>query len=179
MDGYYKQRENQLDDGLFGQTLILSAFNYAKGGFTAWNSPPATPTAGSPRMPMSPSREAQGKDWSSAQFLFDPTDAGLCQKPLDRSGSRPARDRLLRRVLHLEGRHRGGTRVYVDALYGSGLHQDGPATIPGDPDNTCSKWLDRSVILPGQCWRGTKFQCGQRQNSESPAGRREPHRQHL
>ena len=31
LDGYYKRAKNQLDDGLFGQTLILSAFNYAKG----------------------------------------------------------------------------------------------------------------------------------------------------
>ena len=29
LDGYYKRARNQLDDGLFGQTLILSAFNYA------------------------------------------------------------------------------------------------------------------------------------------------------
>ncbi|MDE3068433.1 MAG: TonB-dependent receptor [Verrucomicrobiota bacterium] len=31
VDGYYKTAKDQLDDGLFGQTLILSAFNYAKG----------------------------------------------------------------------------------------------------------------------------------------------------
>ena len=31
VDGYYKIAQNQLDDGLFGQTLILSAFNYARG----------------------------------------------------------------------------------------------------------------------------------------------------
>ena len=31
VDGYYKTAQHQLDDGLFGQTLILSAFNYAKG----------------------------------------------------------------------------------------------------------------------------------------------------
>jgi len=31
VDGYYKHAHNQLDDGLFGQTLILSAFNYEKG----------------------------------------------------------------------------------------------------------------------------------------------------
>jgi hypothetical protein len=31
LDGYYKKARNQLDDGLFGQTLILSAFNYAQG----------------------------------------------------------------------------------------------------------------------------------------------------
>jgi outer membrane receptor protein involved in Fe transport len=31
VDGYYKQARNQMDDGLFGQSLILSAFNYARG----------------------------------------------------------------------------------------------------------------------------------------------------
>src|SRR5208282_3812477 len=31
LDGYYKTAKNQLDDGLFGQTLILSSFNYEKG----------------------------------------------------------------------------------------------------------------------------------------------------
>jgi len=31
LDGYYKTAQQQLDDGLFGQTLILSAFNYEKG----------------------------------------------------------------------------------------------------------------------------------------------------
>ena len=31
VDGYYKDAKNQLDDGLFGQTLILSAFNYDQG----------------------------------------------------------------------------------------------------------------------------------------------------
>ena len=31
VDGYYKYAKNQLDDGLFGQTLILSAFNYREG----------------------------------------------------------------------------------------------------------------------------------------------------
>jgi len=31
LDGYYKTARNQLDDGLFGQSLILSAFNYQKG----------------------------------------------------------------------------------------------------------------------------------------------------
>jgi len=29
--GYYKEARNQLDDGLFGQSLILSQFNYAEG----------------------------------------------------------------------------------------------------------------------------------------------------
>ena len=31
MDGYYKTAQQQLDDGLFGQSLILSSFNYSQG----------------------------------------------------------------------------------------------------------------------------------------------------
>ncbi len=31
VDGYYKYAQQQLDDGLFGQSQILSAFNYARG----------------------------------------------------------------------------------------------------------------------------------------------------
>ena len=31
VDGYYKTAKNQLDDGFFGQSLILSAFNYTEG----------------------------------------------------------------------------------------------------------------------------------------------------
>ena len=74
LDGYYKRAKNQLDDGLFGQTLILSAFNYArgevygarvhglvfKGGFTTY-------------LNLAHS-VAKGEDWNSAQFLFSPDD---------------------------------------------------------------------------------------------------------
>jgi len=31
LDGYYKNARDKLDDGLFGQTLILSVFNYTRG----------------------------------------------------------------------------------------------------------------------------------------------------
>jgi len=69
VDGYYKTARNQLDDGLFGQSLILSAFNYrdgqiggveftssyTKGGFSAYAN-------------LAKSR-AMGRDWDSAQFL--------------------------------------------------------------------------------------------------------------
>jgi len=47
VDGYYKTARQQLDDGLFGQSLILSSFNYARAGSGAWNSPPTTPPAAS------------------------------------------------------------------------------------------------------------------------------------
>ncbi len=76
--------------------------------------------------------QAQGKDWSSAQFLFDPTDAAYVKDHwiyLDHdqavSGSLGAS--------YLWKELNGSTRVYVDAIYGSGLRTDatsGGQTIP-------------------------------------------------
>ena len=74
VDGYYKTARNQLDDGLFGQSLILSAFNYAKGRVYGVEFTGSYNKAAFPPMPTSPGRQAQGKDWESAQFLFDPND---------------------------------------------------------------------------------------------------------
>ena len=69
---------------------------------------------------------AQGEDWTSAQFLFEPGDAELRQKSLDLSRPRQTVHRLVRRVLHLEGIGSAtSTLVYLDAIYGSGLRQDG------------------------------------------------------
>jgi hypothetical protein len=71
---------------------------------------------------------AQGENWSSAQFLFKPADLAYVQNhwiSLDHdqrvSGSFGAS------YLWREG-SRSSTRVYVDALYGSGLRTD--ATAP-------------------------------------------------
>src|SRR5438445_11999355 len=78
--------------------------------------------------------KAQGKDWSSSQFLFDPTDAAYVKNHwiyLDHdqtvSGSFG--------VSYLWKELYGSTRAYVDALYGSGLRTDAPgvpngATVP-------------------------------------------------
>jgi hypothetical protein len=76
---------------------------------------------------------AKGEDWSSAQFLFDPADIAYVKNHwiyLDHdqrvSGSFGAS--------YLWKRSDGSTRVYVDALYGSGLRTDATAadgtTIP-------------------------------------------------
>jgi outer membrane receptor protein involved in Fe transport len=121
VDGYYKYAHNQLDDGLFGQTLILSAFNYAKGkvygveftgNYTFGNFSTYANVAWS---------QAQGEDWTSAQFLFSPSDLAYVQNHwiyLDHdqrvTGSFGA-------AYTLKEDDKNSTRVYVDALYGSGL----------------------------------------------------------
>src|SRR5882724_8936874 len=75
LDGYYKQAKNQLDDGLFGQTLILSAFNYAKGEIYGVEFTGSYNNGGFSTYANLAYGVAKGEGWNSAQFLFDPTDA--------------------------------------------------------------------------------------------------------
>ena len=63
---------DQLDDGLFGQTLILSAFNYAKGQVYGVEFTGSYNQGGFSSYANLAWSQAQGKDWNSAQFLFDP-----------------------------------------------------------------------------------------------------------
>jgi len=75
VDGYYKQARNQLDDGLFGQTLILSAFNYREGRVYGVEFTTSYITNGLSTYATWQFPRRQGKDWNSPQFLFDPSDA--------------------------------------------------------------------------------------------------------
>ncbi len=133
VDGYYKNSKNQLDDGLFGQTLILSAFNYAEGEIYGVEFTGTYTTGGFSTYANLAYSEARGKDWNSAQFLFDTADLAYVKNNwiyLDHdqpvTGSFGAS--------YLWKRERGSSRVYVDALYGSGLRTDSTtpdgSTIP-------------------------------------------------
>jgi outer membrane receptor protein involved in Fe transport len=123
LDGYYKTASNQLDDGLFGQSLILSAFNYQKGRVYGVELTASYTAGGFSAYANLARSEAQGKNWSSAQFLFDPNDLAYVQDHwihLDHdqrlSGSCGA-------SYTWQG-SRGSTRAYVDVLYGTGLRTD-------------------------------------------------------
>jgi outer membrane receptor protein involved in Fe transport len=123
LDGYYKRAKNQLDDGLFGQTLILSAFNYAQGKVYGLELTGSYSTGGFTAYVNLAHSVAQGEDWNSAEFLFDPTALAYVKNHwifLDHdqalSGSFGAD--------YVWKRSRGDTRVYVDAIYGTGLRTD-------------------------------------------------------
>jgi outer membrane receptor protein involved in Fe transport len=121
VDGYYKEAKNQLDDGLFGQTLILSAFNYAKGQIYGTEFTANYDHGGFSTYANVALSEAKGEDWNSAQFLFSPGDLAYTQNHwiyLDHD----------QRITGSFGTSytwkesdRMGTRIYGDALYGSGL----------------------------------------------------------
>jgi outer membrane receptor protein involved in Fe transport len=133
LDGYYKRATNQLDDGLFGQTLILSAFNYARGEIYGLEFSGSYSAGGFSTYLNLAHSVAKGEDWNSAQFLFSPADLAYVRNHwifLDHdqvlSGSFGAD--------YVWKRSRGATRVYVDTLYGTGLRTDAAApdgsTIP-------------------------------------------------
>ncbi|MGO8678940.1 MAG: TonB-dependent receptor domain-containing protein [Limisphaerales bacterium] len=130
VDGYYKTAKQQLDDGLFGQTLILSAFNYEKGRIYGVEFPVTYTHDGFAAYANVAYSVAQGENWDSAQFLFDPTDLNYVKNHwiyLDHdqrvTGSFGA-SYLWKETL-------GATRVFADSLYGSGLRQDGGGFEPG------------------------------------------------
>jgi len=134
VDGYYKKAKNQLDDGLFGQTLILSAFNYREGEVYGIEFPITYTIGGFSTYANVACSVARGKDWNSAQFLFDPDDIAYVKNNwinLDHdqtvTGSFGAS--------YLWQREHGSSRVFVDALYGSGLRADGGGLEPvsGNP----------------------------------------------
>jgi outer membrane receptor protein involved in Fe transport len=127
VDGYYKYAHNQLDDGLFGQTLILSAFNYAKGKVYGVEFTGNYAHGGFSTYANVAWSVAQGEDWNSAQFLFDPNDAAYVQNHwvyLDHDQRVTGSFGLA--YTWKEG-EKNSTRVYADALYGSGLRTDATA----------------------------------------------------
>jgi outer membrane receptor protein involved in Fe transport len=130
LDGYYKYAKNQLDDGLFGQTLILSAFNYSRGKIYGVEFSSSYTTGGFSTYANVAYSVAQGENWSSSQFLFDPTALAYVKNHwiyLDHD--QRVTGSFGTSYLFNESKNTS-TRVYVDALYGTGLRTDG-GTIPG------------------------------------------------
>jgi len=124
VDGYYKYAKQQLDDGLFGQTLIPASFNYSRGKVYGVEFTGTYTTGGFSTYANVAYSVAQGENWSSAQFLFDPADLAYVKNHwiyLDhdqRITGSFGMSYLIRES------QRTSTRVYMDALYGSGLRTD-------------------------------------------------------
>lgn len=133
VDGYYKMAHNQLDDGLFGQSLILSAFNYLKGLVRGVELTTSYAQGGFSAYANLALSKAQGLDWDSAQFLFGPSDLTYVashwiyldhDQGLTGSGG-----------ISYDWKEGGGhdTLFYADVISGSGLRQDGGGVEPNDP----------------------------------------------
>jgi outer membrane receptor protein involved in Fe transport len=130
LDGYYKRARNQLDDGLFGQTLILSAFNYAQGKVYGLEFTGSYSSGGFETYLNLAHSVALGKDWNSAEFLFGASDLAYVRNHwifLDHDQALSASFG----ASYVWKERKGDTRVYVDTIYGTGLRTDSTA-----PDGT-------------------------------------------
>ncbi len=133
LDAYYKRATNQLDDGLFGQTLILSSFNYARGEVYGVELTTSYTRGGFSAYANLARSQARGTDWNSAQFLFDPADLAYVKDHwiyLDH-------DQMLSGSAGASYSWQQGpwsTLLFTDVIYGSGLRNDATApdgsTIP-------------------------------------------------
>ena len=145
IDGFYKHARNVLDEGQFGQALILSSFNYREGEiyggeFTANYQHGAFSTY------LNIGYEyARGMHVSSAQFLFDPDEFAFI------------RDHWV--FLDHDQRFTGsGGIAYTwndwtfsaDALYGNGLRRGFANTQKNHPYETLNLGVERRISLAGK-----------------------------
>lgn len=132
VDGYYKRAQNQLDDGLFGQALILSSFNYAEGRVYGAEFTASYDMGGFSTYANLAYSVAQGKGASSAQFLWPDT---AVVNYVNNNWIYLDHDQRITGSFGAsytwKESERNGTRVYLDALYGSGLRQDSSGTFNG------------------------------------------------
>jgi outer membrane receptor protein involved in Fe transport len=138
LDGYYKTAQNQLDDGLFGQTLILSAFNYEKGRIYGLEFSTSYETNGFTVYGNAAYSVAQGENWNSSEFLFDTADRAYVQTHwiyLDHDQTYSATAGVSYRFK--EARE-ASTMAYMDIIAGSGLRTDATAADGSNIPNGAS-----------------------------------------
>ncbi len=125
LDGYYKTAQQQLDDGLFGQTLILSAFNYERGRVRGVEFTTSYETNGFAAYGNVAYSVAQGENWDTAQFLFSPSDLAYVQNHWIHLDHDQAYSTTAGLSYRFKESAKANTLVYMDIVGGSGLRQDG------------------------------------------------------
>ncbi|HWD21409.1 MAG TPA: TonB-dependent receptor, partial [Verrucomicrobiae bacterium] len=130
LDGYYKSARNQLDDGLFGQSLVLDTFNYTQGLIYGVEATASYNQGGFSAYANLAYSIARGKNWSSSQFLFGADGPGTDLNYVRNNWIYLDHDQRVSGsfgVSYTWKQARGRTTVYCDALYGSGLRTDAAA----------------------------------------------------
>jgi outer membrane receptor protein involved in Fe transport len=142
LDGFYKSSHSTLDEGQFGQALILSSFNYKRGEIYGGEF-----TSSYDKGPFSAYLNAayewaRGTNISSAQFLFDPAEFAFIKKNWV--------------FLDHDQRFTGSAgisytwndwRAGVDGLYGNGLRQGFANTQKLSPYETFNVNLQRRIQI--------------------------------
>ena len=149
-----------------------------KAGFMAWNSPALTIAADFPATQILPGRSRRAKTGTRRSSSLTRMITAYVQNHwiyLDHD----------QRVTGSFGvaytwneSARCSTRVYADALYGSGLRADGGGTEDAG-GRSDSQRRERAAILLRQPRRGTELQAQPQPNVEGAARCRERHGQHL
>ena len=142
VDGFYKSSHSTLDEGQFGQALILSSFNYKRGEIYGGEL-----TSSYDRGPFSVYMNA-GYEWargtqvSSAQFLFDPDELAYISNHwvfLDHD----QRFTASAGASYTWNDWKGA----VDGLYGNGLRRGFANTMKNHPYETFNLSLQRRIKI--------------------------------
>jgi hypothetical protein len=142
IDGFYKSSHSVLDEGQFGEALILSSFNYKRGEIYGGEF-----TSSYDHGPFSAYLNvayewARGTNVSSAQFLFDPDEFAYIKKNWV--------------FLDHDQRFTGSAgvsytwndwRLAIDGLYGNGLRRGFANTQKNHPYETFNVSLSRRIKI--------------------------------
>jgi hypothetical protein len=142
LDGFYKSSHSTLDEGQFGQALILSSFNYNRGEIYGGELTASYDKDGFSAYINAGYEWARGTDISSAQFLFDPAELAYIRNHwvfLDHdqrfTGSAGASYMW------------GDWKAAIDALYGNGLRKGFANTQKLPPYETFNLSLQRRIKI--------------------------------
>jgi hypothetical protein len=142
LDGFYKSSHSTLDEGQFGQALILSSFNYNRGEIYGGELTANYDKGGFSAYLNAGYEWARGTDVSSAQFLFDPNELAYIRNHwvfLDHdqrfTGSAGASYMW------------GDWKAAIDALYGNGLRKGFANTQKLPPYETFNLSLQRRIKI--------------------------------
>jgi hypothetical protein len=142
LDGFYKSAHSILDEGQFGQALILSSFNYNRGEIYGGEFTSSYDHGGFSAYLNVAYEVARGKNISSAQFLFAPDEMAYINKNFV--------------FLDHDQRVTGSTglsytlsdwTITGDFLYGNGLRRGFANTQKNHPYETVNLSLQRRIKI--------------------------------
>jgi hypothetical protein len=142
LDGFYKSSHSTLDEGQFGQALILSSFNYKRGEIYGGELTASYEEGGFSSYFNAGYEWARGTHVSSAQFLFDPAELAFINHHWV--------------FLDHDQRFTGSAgaayswedwKVAIDGLYGNGLRKGFANTQKNHPYETFNLSLQRRIKL--------------------------------
>jgi outer membrane receptor protein involved in Fe transport len=142
IDGFYKSSHSVLDEGQFGEALILSSFNYKRGEIYGGEFTANYNKGGLASYLNAAYEWARGTNVSSAQFLFDPDEFAYIKKHWA--------------FLDHDQRFTGSAGISytwndwqagIDGLYGNGLRRGFANTQKNHPYETFNVNLSRRIKI--------------------------------